>query len=166
MELAETFARKIAGGPNQLSSDEVNAVLSDHAKSVHALKRRHDIDRQKLLQRLEQRKKELKGRNENSDDDNDDEKQTRLTKTDEGVSRNKLGELVDENSRTMVELRRVKNLEQQRVQEMLNRKRKGLMHNVVSEEDETGNDDRSRSNATDDDGKVCHRRVSVVAVSL
>jgi len=50
-EVAEQFARLIAS--NQLSLDDVNQILGDHARSVHLLRMRQGDERQRLLDRLD-----------------------------------------------------------------------------------------------------------------
>jgi len=50
-EVAEQFARLIAS--NQLSLDDVNQILGNHARSVHLLRMRQGDERQRLLDRLD-----------------------------------------------------------------------------------------------------------------
>ena len=50
-EIAEQFARFIAS--NQLSMDDVNHILGEHARSVHLLRIRQGDERQRLLDRLD-----------------------------------------------------------------------------------------------------------------
>lgn len=49
--MAEKFARVIAS--NQLSTDDVNHILGEHARSVHLLRMRQGDERQRLLSRLD-----------------------------------------------------------------------------------------------------------------
>ena len=72
-EVAEQFARLIAS--NQLSLDDVNQILGDHARSVHLLRMRQGDERQRLLDRLDAKRQARRTAAAAGDDDeqqNDD----------------------------------------------------------------------------------------------